>query len=342
MEVKLTAYSHGAGCGCKLSPSVLSEMLHGISSGAFEQLLVGNDKKDDAAVYQIDKKNAIISTTDFFMPIVDDPAEFGGIAATNAISDIYAMGGTPMMAIAILGWPIDKLNSSIAREVLKGGRQTCERAGIPLAGGHSIDAPEPIFGLAVTGKVLIKQLKTNDMAKPEDLIYLTKPVGVGLVATAQKKGIAGKEDLDLAIGSMLTLNDLGSKISRYPEVHAITDVTGFGLAGHLIEVCEASGVGAEIELSGVPRFSFVDKYLDLGTTPGGTQRNWSSYGNKVLFDAEGTDHRLLADPQTSGGLLITIDPGFQQKFEQVTNDHGMKLKPLGRMVSQHPGMIQIN
>ncbi|MEM6642588.1 MAG: selenide, water dikinase SelD [Bacteroidota bacterium] len=330
MEVKLTEYSHGAGCGCKLSPAVLDQILAGTEAKHFEGLLVGSDTKDDAAVYQIDGENSVISTTDFFMPIVDDPFNFGAIAATNAISDIYAMGGTPIMAIAILGWPINQLGPEIASEVVKGARKVCENAKIPLAGGHSIDAPEPIFGLAVTGRIKTAHLKKNSDAKAEDLIYLSKPLGIGLVSTAQKKKVSKAEDLAIALESMLTLNDLGAKIAHHEYVHAITDVTGFGLGGHLNEVCEASGLRAEIRLNTVPQFSFVNHYLELGTIPGGTVRNWESYGKHFDLEAN-VDHRMLADPQTSGGLLITVDPSKQWQFESVVSELGYQLSPIGRL-----------
>ncbi|MEM6526537.1 MAG: selenide, water dikinase SelD, partial [Bacteroidota bacterium] len=333
--------SHGAGCGCKLSPAILGEILSGSASPFYRGLLVGNENKDDAAVYQIDEQSAIISTTDFFMPIVDDPHDFGGIAATNAISDVYAMGGTPLMAIAILGWPVKKLSSQIAKEVLEGGKEACERAGIPLAGGHSIDAPEPIFGLAVTGKANLEHIKTNGMAQPGDLIYLTKPLGIGMITTAQKKGYADEEDLSLALQSMLKLNDLGAKISQCPYVHALTDVTGFGFGGHLLEVLEASEVGAEIHAEHIPKFPFVDKYLKLGAIPGGTQRNWDSYGGKINFQNGIGDHRLLADPQTSGGLLVTIHSKFRDDFEHTLSELGYEQSSLGRITAGPVNRIQV-
>jgi len=330
MEVKLTEYSHGAGCGCKLSPAILDQILSGVEAQSFKQLLVGNDTKDDAAVYQLDDDTSIISTTDFFMPIVDDPANFGAIAATNAISDVYAMGGTPIMAIAILGWPINKLSPDVAGEVVQGARKVCEGAGIALAGGHSIDAPEPIFGLAVTGKIKTVHLKKNSDAKAGDLIYLTKPLGIGLISTAQKKKIAKNEDLEVALKSMLQLNDFGAAISENAYVHAVTDVTGFGLGGHLSEVCEASGLQAVISMRNVPRFPFVEHYLSEQTIPGGTVRNWDSYGQKIELE-DGTDFRLVADPQTSGGLLVTIAPQSQQEFEAFASDLGYELSPIGEM-----------
>ena len=238
-DIKLTQYSHGSGCGCKISPKVLDEILSDQNAGFIDQnLLVGNDTKDDAAVYALDDKTAIISTTDFFMPIVDDPFDFGAIAATNAISDIYAMGGEPIMAISILGWPIDSLSSSVAREVIAGAKSVCAKASITLAGGHSIDTPEPIFGLAVTGKVDRSLIKTNDKAVIGSLLYLTKPLGIGILTTAQKHGILRSSDLQTAKELMLTLKKLGQELGKIKGVTALTDATGFGLLGHLIEVCE--------------------------------------------------------------------------------------------------------
>ncbi len=340
MSIKLTSFSHGAGCGCKLSPEVLQYILSGGGTNGFEKLMVGNDTNDDAAVYDLDGEKAIISTTDFFTPIVDDPADFGAIAATNAISDVYAMGGSPLMAIAILGWPIDKIDASIAGEVMAGARKKCQEAGIPLAGGHSIDTIEPIFGLAVTGQVSKEHLKRNSSAKEGDLIYLTKPIGVGLVTTAQKKGIADREDLDIARKSMLTLNNIGAELSYISGVHAMTDVTGFGLAGHLIEMAESGDLTAFIDPNSIPVFQFVGKYLDAGTIPGGTTRNWNSYGHKI--HGNGIDHRLLADPQTSGGLLISVSPDQSSKVEKLFNLHGVESTYFGefRRKSDHSIVVQ--
>lgn len=326
MSVKLTSYSHGAGCGCKLSPAVLSEILSGPQQENFATLLVGNDKKDDAAVIDLDGETAIISTTDFFMPIVDDPSDFGAIASVNAISDIYAMGGTPLMAIAILGWPVDKLPASVARDVMQGARAICTEAGIPLAGGHSIDTPEPIFGLAVTGKVPKSKVLENGKAREGDLIYLTKPLGVGLITTAQKQGKARPQDLEAARDQMLKLNRIGSLLSGKPYVHSMTDVTGFGLAGHLLEMAEASRLTAH--LSHVPAMSCAAYYLTIGTSPGGTHRNWKSYGDQVLLN--GNDYHLIADPQTSGGLLISVNPDKQKDFESFMRANDYDLRPIGR------------
>jgi selenide, water dikinase len=286
-DIKLTQYSHGAGCGCKISPAVLDTMLHSdLPKAKFPNLLVGNDSKDDAAVFDLGDGTCIISTTDFFMPIVDDPFTFGSIASVNAISDVYAMGGEPFMAIAILGWPINKIPAEVAQGVLEGSRKICAEAGIPLAGGHSIDCPEPVFGLAVSGKLKKEHLKQNDTAKEGSLLYLTKPLGIGITTTAQKKGIVKEEHLQVAVNTMLTLNKLGADFGKLPYVNAMTDVTGFGLLGHLTEVCEGSGLSAEIDFDKVPRFSFLDEYVAQKSMPGGTQRNWESYGHNSNLSAK--------------------------------------------------------
>jgi selenide,water dikinase len=253
MTVRLTEYSHGAGCGCKIAPKVLEEILKTQGSwNVYPELLVGNETKDDAAVFAMDNGRAIISTTDFFMPIVDDPYDFGAIASVNAISDVYAMGGKPLMAISILGWPINKLSSEIAAQVIEGARSICDKAGIPLAGGHSIDSKEPIFGLAVTGMVNQQQIKSNHTAVSGCELFLTKPLGIGILTTAQKNNMADPEDFQKAVDQMLVLNDVGMELSQLPGIMAMTDVTGFGLLGHLIEMCDSSRVSAEIEYSKVP------------------------------------------------------------------------------------------
>ena len=260
-SIKLTQYSHGAGCGCKISPAVLDKILHSDSVKVqFSNLLVGNESKDDAAVFDLGDGTCVISTTDFFMPIVDDPFTFGEIASVNAISDVYAMGGSPMMAIAILGWPIGKISEEVAQKVLEGSRSVCAKAGIPLAGGHSIDSPEPIFGLAVTGMVRKENLKKNSTARPGDLLYLTKPIGVGMITTALKRGLALSEDFDEAVRVMSQLNDIGKELGKLDYVSALTDVTGFGLLGHLIEVCEGSDVSAEIVYTKIPLLKNISYY----------------------------------------------------------------------------------
>ena len=337
--VKLTEYSHGAGCGCKIAPNVLDQILKSdLELIPDPKLLVGNSSKDDAAVYDMGQGQAVISTTDFFMPIVDDPFDFGRIAATNAISDIYAMGGRPNMAIAILGWPIDKLPVEVARKVVDGGRQACKEAGILLAGGHSIDAPEPIFGLAVTGSVAIDQLKRNDTAKVGAKLYLTKPLGVGILTTAQKRKILKPEHLNIARDSMCQLNDIGAQISQLPGVCALTDITGFGLLGHLSEICEGSRVGATVEFSAVPTLEAVEEYLAQGSTPGGTSRNFASYGDKIGPVTE-EQKNILCDPQTSGGLLVAVEADAEAGFLELIQKEGFDLKPIGELVEQSDGAL---
>ncbi len=313
--IKLTEYSHGAGCGCKIAPSVLDDILQGqITFSTDENLLVGNENKDDAAAYDMGNGEAIISTTDFFMPIVDDPFKFGQIAATNALSDIYAMGASPIMAIAILGWPIAKLSAEIAGEVVDGGRQACKDAGIILAGGHSIDAPEPIFGLAATGRVKISQLKKNDQAKAGCSLFLTKALGVGILSTAQKQKKLRPEHQHIAINSMCTLNKIGTRLGQMPGITAMTDVTGFGLLGHLLEVCQGSNVAATINFDQVPLLDpVVESYRQMGCIPGGGQRNFESYGHHIGALTE-QQKQILCDPQTSGGLLVAVEPESTKEF----------------------------
>jgi selenide, water dikinase len=330
-SIRLTQYSHGAGCGCKISPKVLAQILESVPVMARDPgLLVGYDSRDDAAVYRIDDQQAVVSTTDFFMPIVDDPFDFGGIAAVNAISDIYAMAARPIMAIAILGWPLDKLDPAIAGDVLHGAREACARARIPLAGGHSIDAPEPIFGLAVTGLVHPEQVRSNDLARPGDELYLTKPLGVGILTTAQKKGVVADDDLRAVRDLMLELNDIGTELAEVGAVHSMTDVTGFGLLGHLIQMCEASGVHAEIEFAKTPQLDSLPKYVAQKTFPGGTARNFSSYGHKVSSLSEQAKN-VLCDPQTSGGLLVAVAPEGRDEFLRVAGRRYLNLEPFGRL-----------
>ena len=328
--VRLTEYSHGAGCGCKISPRVLDEILAvGDAGPDFAQLWVGNGSRDDAAVFGLDDEQGIVSTTDFFMPIVDDPFDFGRIAATNAISDIYAMGGSPLMAIAILGWPVNVLPARIAGQVIAGARSVCSEAGMPLAGGHSIDAPEPIFGLAVTGQVLRSRLKRNDQAQPGALLYLTKPLGIGILTTAEKQKKLRAEDAGVARDLMCQLNSVGARFASLPGVQAMTDVTGFGLLGHLAEMAEGSGVKACIEEARVPRLPSVAHYLEQGCVPGGSGRNFDSYGHKIGPMPQAW-RDLLCDPQTSGGLLVAVDPGAKEAFLAVAREAGLELEPIGQ------------
>lgn len=340
-DIRLTQYSHGAGCGCKIAPNVLSTILKNtVGSVNDPRLLVGNESRDDAAVYDMNDGTAIISTTDFFMPIVDDPFTFGKIAATNAISDIYAMGGKPLMAIAILGWPIDKLAPEIAQQVLDGGRQTCKEAGIVLAGGHSIDSPEPIFGLAVTGQVSLSDLKQNDTATEGCLLYLTKPLGVGVFTTAEKQGKLKAEHANLAADAMTQLNSIGERLSKIAGVKAMTDVTGFGLLGHLTEMCEGSKLSAEIELAKIPRFPDVDYYIEENCIPGGTHRNWASYGKHITLKNE-SDKLILCDPQTSGGLLIAVSPESKSEVEQLLTSNHFQATPFGYLKSAADNLIEV-
>jgi selenide,water dikinase len=331
--IRLTQYSHGAGCGCKISPSVLDVMLKSsLALPVNNALLVGNSTKDDAAVFDIGNDQAVISTTDFFMPIVDDPTDFGKIAACNAISDVYAMGGKPLMAIAILGWPVNLLAPEIAQQVLDGARAICAEAGIPLAGGHSIDAPEPIFGLAVTGLINNAQIKRNNTAGIGDLLYLTKPLGIGILTTAEKQGKLLPEHAQLAPQVMKTLNTIGQKFAALDTVTAMTDVTGFALLGHLLEVCQGSDVAAVIDFNKVPCLDFVHDYIDQGCVPGGCDRNFASYGAQV-GTLSPKQKILLCDPQTSGGLLVAVQPAGKEAFEALCQENGLSLQPIGELVA---------
>ncbi len=340
-KIRLTQFSQGAGCGCKISPKVLSTILH--SEMVFNidpLLLVGNDHRDDAAVYDLGNGSAIISTTDFFTPIVDDPFTFGRIAATNAISDVYAMGGKPLLAIAILGWPVNILSAEIAQKVLEGGRSVCAEAGINLAGGHSIESPEPIFGLAVTGIVDIDKLKRNDTATAGCKLLLTKPIGVGILTTAQKRGLLSDEDASVAIKTMSDLNSIGMLLATIPGVRAMTDVTGFGLLGHLVEMCEGVNLSAVIEYSKVPKLPMLDKYLANNTIPGGTNRNWDSYGSKINLP-DPTLKNILCDPQTSGGLLLAVSPESENEVQDILKQNGIETEVFGEFVEQKEDLILV-
>ena len=342
--IKLTQYSHGAGCGCKIAPKVLEDILStNLSLPDNKNLLVGNSSKDDAAVYDLGNGMALISTTDFFMPIVDDPFEFGRIASANAISDVYAMGGKPIVAIAILGWPINVLPPAIAQKVIEGSKSICAEAGIPLAGGHSIDSVEPIFGLAVNGLVGINNLKKNNTAKEGDVIFLTKPLGVGILTTAEKKGILKGEHKGIAAKQMMQLNKTGEILGSIKGVNAMTDVTGFGLLGHLVEMAEGSGLSAVIDFEKVPLIiEDLKNYIDQKCVPGGTTRNWDSYGDKIanISDYQKT---ILADPQTSGGLLIAVEEASVEKVKQILSKEGIEfIKPIGRFIKSEEKIIMVN
>ena len=339
--IRLTQYSHGAGCGCKISPKVLEVILAGSGAQNLDpKLWVGNASRDDAAVYALDEERGVVSTTDFFMPIVDDPYDFGRIAATNAISDIYAMGGDPLMAIAILGWPVNVLPAEVAREVIRGGRAVCDAAGIPLAGGHSIDAPEPIFGLAVTGVVDKKHMKRNDTGSAGCRLYLTKPLGIGILTTAEKKAKLREQDVGLARDWMCTLNKPGSRFGKLAGVQAMTDVTGFGLLGHLVEMADGANLTAQLDYAAVPRLPGVDYYLAEGCVPGGTLRNFDSYGEKIAPISE-AQRNLLCDPQTSGGLLVAVSPEGEAEFLAVAAELGLTLAPIGQLVARQRYAVEV-
>lgn len=342
-NIQLTKYSHGAGCGCKISPKILDEILStNFAMPDNKNLLVGNHSKDDAAVYDMGNGTALISTTDFFMPIVDDPYEFGRIASANAISDVYAMGGKPALAIAILGWPINILPPSVAQKVIEGSRSICAEAGIPLAGGHSIDSPEPIFGLAVNGFVPIENIKKNNTAQAGDILFLTKPLGVGILTTAEKKGILKPVHIGIAAKQMMQLNKIGELMGRIKGVNAMTDVTGFALLGHLVEIAEGSNLSAVVDFNNVPMIEDIEFYIHQKSIPGGTGRNWDSYGEKIGNITE-FQKALLADPQTSGGLLIAVAPNAVTTVTNILRQNGLEkfVTPIGYLTEKKEITISI-
>ena len=338
---RLTLYSHGAGCGCKIDPEKLSRILScAPETSGFERLVVGNKEKDDAAVLDMGDGLGLISTVDFFMPIVDDPYDFGRIAAVNALSDVFAMGGKPLMAIAILGWPVNQLEPELAGEVLRGARDICSGAGLPLAGGHSIDSVEPFFGLSVNGQVKLAQLKRNNGAKPGDLLYVSKPLGVGILTTAEKLERLKEEDKGLALAHMLKINAAGMQLGEMDDVHAMTDVTGFGLLGHLIEMCESSGVTAVLDWERIPvlgkdRLAY---YRLMQCVPAATSRNWSSQST-YCSDLTAEQRDILCDPQTSGGLMVAVNPGAKQEFERQFVPEGFV--SIGRLTDQGERLVTL-
>jgi selenide,water dikinase len=343
----LTEYSRGAGCGCKIAPAVLEEILHNNKAlQTDDKLWVGNSGNDDAAVYDMGNDIGLITTTDFFMPIVDDAYQFGCIAAANAISDVYAMGGTPLVAIAILGWPVEKLPAALAQQVLEGARSICAEAGIQLAGGHSIDTSEPIFGLSVNGTVHKSHLKKNNTAQEGDLLFLTKPIGVGILATAMKRKVLEPEHLQILLAQLTQLNKVGKELGALEAVTAMTDVTGFGLLGHLIEMAEGAGLSAEIDYSNLPVTEGVRTYLAKNIIPDATYRNWNSYSSRTGFEA-GVNvmeaFSLLPDPQTNGGLLIAVAEHNAQKVIDVLIAAGLgnHITPIGRMTCRADKIVQV-
>ncbi len=341
--IRLTQFSHGSGCGCKIAPSILEEILKGNNSKkSYPDLLVGNESKDDAAVLELPDGNCLISTTDFFTPIVDDAYDFGRIAAANAISDVYAMGGKPVLAIAILGWTIDKLSSELARQVIAGARAVCDEANIPLAGGHSIDSSEPIFGLAVNGLVKKNHLKKNNTAQAGDLLFITKPLGTGILSAALKREKISEHDLRRAVDVMSGLNKSGESLGALEGVHALTDVTGFGLLGHLIEMAEGSGLTARINYKDVPLIEGLDKYISQLIFPDSVYRNWNSYQDKVK-GVNGPSFITLCDPQTSGGLLVALAPESVGDFLNITRNAGSEVSaiPFGLMIDKREKRVEV-
>ncbi|MBU3614915.1 selenide, water dikinase SelD [Polynucleobacter sp. Latsch14-2] len=333
-EPRLTSLSHGGGCGCKIAPAVLSEILKGVPQLPFpKELLVGIETSDDAAVYQINESQAIVATTDFFMPIVDDPFDFGKIAATNAISDIYAMGGTPLFALALVGMPIKVLSNATIARILEGGAEACRGAGIPIAGGHTIDSVEPIYGLVAIGIIDPKQVKSNAAAKPGDALILGKPLGVGILSAALKKDLLSPEGYQEMIFNTTKLNSAGPDLAKLAGVHALTDVTGFGLAGHTLELARGSQCTALVNWSKVPLLSQVKELAEQDIITGASERNWHSYGNDVSLPKDFTkaQHALLTDPQTSGGLLVSCDQDAVQDVLEIFKRHGF---PDARVIGQ--------
>jgi selenide,water dikinase len=338
--VRLTSLAHGGGCGCKLAPSVLQKLLADQPLAApYRQLLVGTEMPDDAAVWQLDDDTCIIATTDFFTPVVDDPYDFGRIAATNAISDVYAMGGKPIMALAILGIPVDKIAPETVREILKGGAAVCASAGIPIAGGHSIDSPEPIYGLAVIGICRSEEVRRKSDAKPGDALILTKPLGVGIYSAAIKKGVLSPAGYAEMIATTTLLNRVGADLARDSAVHAITDVTGFGLLGHGLEMARNSGVTLVVRTADVPLMSETAALVRQGFVTGASIRNWASYGSDVKLPANLPDwqRHLLTDPQTSGGLLVSCAPERAEAIVQTIVAAGYPAaRVIGRVAAGAP------
>jgi selenide, water dikinase len=339
---RLTELAHGGGCGCKLAPAVLQKLLAGQPAAQpFSQLLVGSEMSDDAAVWQIDDNTCVIATTDFFMPMVDDPYDFGRIAATNAISDVYAMGGKPIMALAILGMPINKLEPETIGKILEGGAAVCGQAGIPVAGGHSIDSVEPIYGLAVIGICHPSQVRRNGGAKVGDTLILTKGIGIGIYSSAIKKNALPKEAYDEMIASTTLLNKVGTELATNADVHAITDVTGFGILGHGLEMARASGLTLRLKLANIPFLSKAEELAEKGFITGASGRNWASYGEAITLPADMPDWQrmLLADPQTSGGLLVAARADKAEDLLQTIRAAGYPLAAIVGSVEKGPAAI---
>jgi len=325
LKVKLTSFAHGGGCGCKIAPGVLSKILQGARGIVPAQLLVGIETADDAAVYQLNDEQALVATTDFFTPVVDDPYDFGCIAATNAISDVYAMGGTPIMALALLGMPIDKIPLEVIRRIAEGGQSVCNAIGIPIAGGHTIDAAEPIYGLVALGLVHPSKVKKNSGAHDGDVLILGKPLGVGVYSAALKKGALDAAGYAQMLASTTQLNTPGRAFADMADVHAMTDVTGFGLLGHLNEIALGSGLAAEVDLKSVPWLPAAERLAEQGHVTGASARNWSGYSmHMTLHNVSNLHQTLLTDPQTSGGLLIACAPRAVDRVIEIFRDKGFE------------------
>lgn len=339
-KIRLTEFSHGGGCGCKIAPAILTEILASTPiRGLPAELLVGTETADDAAVYRLNDSQALVATTDFFTPIVDDPYDFGRIAATNAISDIYAMGGRPIMALAIVGMPLEKLPVSVIQKILEGGDSVCAAAGIPIAGGHSIDTLEPIYGLVALGLVHPDKVKKNSGARAGDALVLGKPLGVGILSAALKKGKITPAGYRQMIEYTTQLNTPGEPLAEMPDVHALTDVTGFGLAGHLLEICRGSRVAAEVKFDAVPMIAEALEWARQGVATGASDRNWKGYGADVQLPAGAPDwmRKLLTDPQTSGGLLVACEPKAQAAVLKAFTERGFaEARTIGRLTAGAP------
>lgn len=345
-EYKLTSYAKGAGCGCKIAPSVLEKILQENRTTNINQanLLVGNTTNDDAAVYDIGNGQALLVTADFFMPIVDDAYTFGKIAAANAISDVYAMGGRPITAIALLGWPIDKLPAELAAKVMEGAKEICKEAGIVISGGHTIDSAEPFFGLSVNGIIDLNKIKRNSTAKVGDILVMTKSLGVGILATAQKREKLNANDQEILHRSLTELNSIGARIAEFDGVHAMTDITGFGIMGHLIEMAEGSGLSAELNFSKLPILKEVYPYMDQNILPDATYRNWNAYSPKTKIDPnvdQKNSFMTLPDPQTNGGLLMAIDPMHLEEVLSELTKHTKVLSVIGKLINKDSHSLHI-
>jgi selenide, water dikinase len=340
MQVRLTQFSHGGGCGCKIAPGVLEQILAKTAPGLVpKDLLVGIETSDDAAVYRINDRQAIVATTDFFMPIVDDPFDFGAIAATNAISDVYAMGGYPLFALALVGMPVNQIPLDVIRKILEGGESVCERAGIPIAGGHTIDSVEPIYGLVAIGLVNPRKLKRNSGARPGDKLILGKPIGVGIISAALKKGRLDDTGYKAMIAATTQLNTPGPKLGELDDVHALTDVTGFGLLGHLLEIAKGSKAAARLDWSAIPLLPQALDFARDGIATGASGRNWTGYGDRVKLGAKigDAEKALLTDPQTSGGLLVACSPSACEHVLAIFRSEGFgEAAVIGEVIAGEP------